>query len=104
MDTEEKIFDGTVEKHRGLISKGYALKAGFDYDETFRLVARYDIVRSVFYVVAKEQLYLQQFDAKTIFLYGTLKEEVIMTQPEGFDNTGRVCKLLKSLCELKQAP
>lgn len=55
--------------------------------------------------VTTEEMHLKQFDIKTAFLYGTLKENVYMKQPEGFDDgSGRVCKLMRSLYGLKQAP
>lgn len=99
-------IDGTVDRYKArLVAKGFAQKAGIDFDETFSPVARYDTVRSVLAVTAQEHLCLQQFDVKTAFLYGTLQEEVFMTQPEGFDDeSGRVCLLRKSLYGLKQAP
>lgn len=41
-----------------------------------------------------------QLDVKTAFLYGTLKEEIYMKQPEGFIVPGKeeeVCRLVKGL-------
>jgi hypothetical protein len=46
-------------------------------------------------------------DVKTAFLHATLKEEIYTKQPEGFidkEHPDHVCRLLKSLYSLKQAP
>jgi hypothetical protein len=46
-------------------------------------------------------------DVKTTFLNGELEEEIYMDQLDGFVANGqerKVCKLLKSLYSLKQAP
>ncbi|GKE38265.1 retrovirus-related pol polyprotein from transposon TNT 1-94 [Tanacetum coccineum] len=50
---------------------------------------------------------IYQMDVKTPFLNGELKEEVYVSQPEGFvdhDNPSHVYKLKKALYGLKQAP
>jgi hypothetical protein len=46
-------------------------------------------------------------DVKITFLNGELDEEIYMDQPDGFvaeGQEGKVCKLLKCLYSLKQAP
>jgi len=51
-------------------------------------------------------LELAQLDVKTAFLHGDLKEEIYMTQLEGYKVAGKedwVCKLSKSLYGLKQS-
>jgi hypothetical protein len=88
-----------------LVAKGYSQKADIDYTETFSPVIRFDTIRVMLSVAAKEKLHLAQFDIKTAFLYGELEETIYMRQPEGFeDGTARVCKLNKSLYGLKQSP
>ena len=43
-------------------------------------------------------------DVKGTYLNGILKEEVYMTQPEGFNNgTWRLCQLINTLYRLKQS-
>ncbi|GKB18970.1 putative ribonuclease H-like domain-containing protein, partial [Tanacetum coccineum] len=48
-----------------------------------------------------------QMDVKSAFLYGTIEEEIYVTQPPGFkdpDHPGKVYKVVKALCGLHQAP
>ncbi|KAL9260027.1 Retrovirus-related Pol polyprotein from transposon TNT 1-94-like protein [Drosera capensis] len=52
-------------------------------------------------------LEIEQFDVKTTFLHGDLEEEIYMEQPEELQVEGKenlVCKLKKSLYDLKYAP
>ena len=50
---------------------------------------------------------LQQFDIKNVFLHKDLEEEDCMDFPHSFPNLtkrGKVCRLRKSMYELKQSP
>ena len=58
-------------------------------------------------IAAIHNLEIHQMDVKTTFLNGDLDEEIYMVQPEGFmvpSQEKKVCRLVKSLYELKQAP
>ena len=78
-----------------------------DYNEVFSPVVKHSSIRILLALVAQLDLELVQLDVKTAFLHGDLKEEIYMTQPEGFKVAGKenlVCKLEKSLYGLKQSP
>ncbi|KAJ9561524.1 hypothetical protein OSB04_006684 [Centaurea solstitialis] len=75
--------------------------------ETFAPVARLEAIRMFLAYAAYKDFTVFQMDVKTAFLYGHLKEEVYVTQPEGFvdpDHPDYVYILDKALYGLKQAP
>ncbi|KAH9288209.1 hypothetical protein KI387_032326, partial [Taxus chinensis] len=77
--------DGSIDKHKArLVAKGYAQKEGIDYEETFAPTAKMKTIKVVCTLAAQKGWRLQQMDVKSAFLNGDLKEEVYMTQPEGF--------------------
>ena len=77
-----------------------------DYMETFAPVAKLASIRLLLAIAAREDYEIHQMDVTSAFLNGELKEEIYMTQPEGFVEKGKedlVCRLHKSLYGLKQA-
>jgi hypothetical protein len=90
-----------------LVAKGYSQKVGVDYNEVFSPIVKYSSIRILLALVVQLNLKLAQLDVKTVFLHGDLKEEIYMSQPDGFKVAGKenwVCKLNKSLYRLKQSP
>ncbi|KAL0298169.1 UNVERIFIED_CONTAM: Retrovirus-related Pol polyprotein from transposon TNT 1-94 [Sesamum calycinum] len=82
------------------LTKGFTLKEGIDYTETFSPVSNKDSLRIIMALVAHFYLELHQMDVKTAFLNGDLQEEVYMDQLFGFSQEGSehlVCRLRKSI-------
>ncbi|GJY59933.1 retrovirus-related pol polyprotein from transposon TNT 1-94 [Tanacetum coccineum] len=80
---------------------------GIDFEESFALVARLEVVRMFIAYAAHKNITIFQMDVKTAFLNGPLKEEVYGSQPEGFidpEFLDHVYRLKKALYGLKQAP
>ena len=98
--------DGSIDKYKArLVIKGFKQREGIDYNETFSPVAKMGTIRAILSIAASQNLHLAQFDVLIAFLYGHLDEAIYMKQPEVFeDGSNKVCKLLRSLYDLKQAP
>ncbi|GKC01882.1 retrovirus-related pol polyprotein from transposon TNT 1-94, partial [Tanacetum coccineum] len=78
-----------------------------DFEESFAPVARIEAIRIFIANAACKNMTIYQMDVKTSFLNGELKEEVYVSQPEGFvdpDHPTHVYRLKKALYCLKQAP
>nr|GFB64535.1 retrovirus-related Pol polyprotein from transposon TNT 1-94 [Tanacetum cinerariifolium] len=80
---------------------------GIDFEESFALVARLEAIRIFLAYAAHKKMVVYQMDVNTAFLNGNLREDVYVSQPDGFvdpDNPNHVYKLKKALYGLKQAP
>jgi len=100
----KKNADGTLERYRArAVAKGYSQVSGFDFEDTFAPVIRYESLRFLLAICAKNQWRRRQFDVKSAFLYRELKEEVYMQPPSGFSDGDKVWKLNRCLYGLKQS-
>ncbi|KAJ9541501.1 hypothetical protein OSB04_028007 [Centaurea solstitialis] len=103
----KKDEDNIVVRNKArLVAKGYRQQEGIDYNETFAPVARIEAIRMFLAYAAHKDFTVYQMDVKTAFLNGVLKEEVYVSQPEGFvdqDHPDHVYILDKALYGLKQA-
>nr|GEY29307.1 zinc finger, CCHC-type [Tanacetum cinerariifolium] len=90
-----------------LVIQGFRQKEGIDYFDTYAPVARITTIRLLLALAVIQNLVIHQMDVKTTFLNGDLDEEVYMKQPKGFvmpGNEHKVCKMVKLLYRLEQAP
>ncbi|GKC68560.1 retrovirus-related pol polyprotein from transposon TNT 1-94 [Tanacetum coccineum] len=90
-----------------LVAQGFRKEEGVDFEESFASVAGIEAIRNFVANAANKNMKIYQMNIKTDFLNGKLKEEVYVSQLEGFinkDNPSHVYKLKKALYGLKQAP
>lgn len=101
-------IEGRIQKYKArLVAKGFTQREGVDFFETFAPVVRYESIRLLLALAARDDLEIANFDVKTAFLNGDLQEELYMHQPPGYEvecNESVVCKLHRSLYGLKQSP
>nr|GFB28106.1 putative ribonuclease H-like domain-containing protein [Tanacetum cinerariifolium] len=86
---------------------GHTQEEGIDYEEVFAPVARIEAIRLYLAYASFMGFLVYQMDVKSAFLYGTVKEEVYVCQPLGFEdpeNPDKVYKVVKALYGLHQAP
>ncbi|GKF08146.1 putative ribonuclease H-like domain-containing protein [Tanacetum coccineum] len=89
------------------VAQGHRQEEGIDYEEVFAPVARIKAIRLFLAYASFIGFLVYQMDVKSAFLYGTIEEEVYVTQPPGFkdhDHPDKVYKVVKALSGLHQAP
>ena len=87
------------------VIRGFNQNKSVDYFDIYPPVTKTVTIKTLVALATIHDLVVQQMDVKTSFINGDLKEEVYMTQPEGFvvpRQEDKVCKLRKSLYGLKQ--
>ncbi|GKC90599.1 retrovirus-related pol polyprotein from transposon TNT 1-94 [Tanacetum coccineum] len=98
---------GILKNKARLVARSYRQEEGINFKESFAPVARLEAIRIFLAFAAHMNMVIYQMDVKTAFLNGNLREEVYVSQPDGFvdpDKPNYVYKLKKALYGLKQAP
>nr|GEU93046.1 retrovirus-related Pol polyprotein from transposon TNT 1-94 [Tanacetum cinerariifolium] len=98
---------GILKNKARLVAHGYRQEEGIDFEESFASVARLEAIRIFLAYAAHKNMVVYQMDVKTVFLNGNLREEVYVSQSDGFvdpANPHHLYKIKKALYRLKQAP
>nr|GEU62957.1 hypothetical protein [Tanacetum cinerariifolium] len=103
----QKDERGVVVRNKAqLVAHGHRKEEGIDYDEAFAHVARIEAIRIFLAFASYMGFIIYQMDVKSAFLYGTINEEVYVSQPPGFVDPkfpNKVYKVVKALYGLHQA-
>nr|GEZ47800.1 retrovirus-related Pol polyprotein from transposon TNT 1-94 [Tanacetum cinerariifolium] len=75
---------GILKNKARLVARGYRQEEGIDFEESFSPVARLEAIRIFLAYAAHKNMAVYQMDVKTAFLNGNLREEVYVSQPNGF--------------------
>ncbi|GJU49240.1 putative ribonuclease H-like domain-containing protein [Tanacetum coccineum] len=78
-----------------LVAQGHRQEEGIDYEEVFTHVARIEAIRLFLAYASFMGFLVYQMDVKSAFLYGTIEEEVYVTQPPGFKDPDHPDKVYK---------
>ncbi|GJR27020.1 retrovirus-related pol polyprotein from transposon TNT 1-94 [Tanacetum coccineum] len=86
VDLQVKLDEyGDILKNKArLVANGYRLEEGIDFEESFTPVACIEAIRIFIANAVSKNMTIYQMDVKITFLNGELKEEVYVSQPEGF--------------------
>nr|GEZ59680.1 ribonuclease H-like domain-containing protein [Tanacetum cinerariifolium] len=75
-----------VRNKERLVAQGHIREEGINYEEVFALVARIEDIRLFLAYASFMGFMVYQMDVKSAFLYETIKEEVYVCQPPGFED------------------
>nr|GEY83419.1 hypothetical protein [Tanacetum cinerariifolium] len=105
--TESTYVSQTLHHLSSVDGQGISTRGKNSFEESFSPVARIEAINIFIANAASKNMTIYQMDVKTTFLNDELKEEVYVSQPEGFvnpDHPTHVYHLKKALYWLNQAP
>nr|GEX05993.1 hypothetical protein [Tanacetum cinerariifolium] len=73
-----------LENEARVVARGYCQRERIDFEESFAPVVRLEAIRIFLAYAAHKNMVVYQMDLKTVFLNGNLREEVYVSQPDGF--------------------
>nr|GEY09488.1 putative ribonuclease H-like domain-containing protein [Tanacetum cinerariifolium] len=76
----------TIRNNARLVAQGHTQEEGIDYEQVFAPVARIEAIRLFLAYASFMGFMVYQMDVKSAFLHGTIKEEVYVCQPLGFED------------------
>jgi hypothetical protein len=89
-----------------LVAKSFSQVKGMDYNQVFSPVVHFETVHVILALCVLKNWHIEGLNVCNAYLYGKLKEEIYMQQPEGFKVKGKehmVIQLNHVLYGLKQA-
>ncbi|GJU78170.1 putative ribonuclease H-like domain-containing protein [Tanacetum coccineum] len=105
---KKKDQRGIVDRNKArVVAQGHRQEEGIYYDEFFAPVVGIEAIRLFLAYASFMDFTVYQIDVKSAFLYGTIEEEVYVSQPLGFvdpEFPNKVYKVKKALYGLHQAP
>ncbi|GJU25116.1 putative ribonuclease H-like domain-containing protein [Tanacetum coccineum] len=87
---------GILKNKARLVARGYRQEEGINFEESFAPVARLDAIQIFLAYAAHMNMIVYQMDVKTTFLNGILREEVYVSQPDGFVDQDNPCAALQA--------
>ncbi|GJX68721.1 putative ribonuclease H-like domain-containing protein [Tanacetum coccineum] len=84
-----------IRNKASLVAQGHRQEEGIDYEEVFAPVAKIEAIRLFLAYASFMGFLVYQMDVKSAILYGTIKEEVDVTQPPGFKDPDHPNKVYK---------
>ena len=86
--TNKYKSNGTLERYKARrVAKDYTQTYGFDYKETFCLVAKMNTIWILISLAINLDWKLQQYDIINVFLLEDLEEEIYIRIPPGYEQT-----------------
>ena len=89
-----------------LVAQGFTQQKGIDYNNTFSPMAKLAAIRVIAAIAVRNNWELEQTDVDTAYLNASLKEDIYIRQPRGFEVPGdedKVIHLKRAIYGLRQS-